>query len=163
MPNSVKSRTKLAAGVDWPRPLRSSATPTPAAASRGRSTFRSSVAVALPATLIPPSKKVANWFPGPLKVQILFALFFTSLPRVPIPSVIAPQSPPARCRFHFQHESAKAETPKPLWTNQILGFSKFRFSGFRVGGDFKGGQPLAWQSQFFSGASAAARIGYGAK
>src|SRR5438128_4837841 len=52
--------------------------------------------------------------------------------------------PPARCRFHFQHESAKAETPEPLWTNQILGFSEFRFSGFRVGGDFKGRQPLAW-------------------
>jgi len=25
----------------------------------------------------PPSKNVANWFPGPPKVQILFALFFT--------------------------------------------------------------------------------------
>src|SRR5207302_9470381 len=57
--------------------------------------------------------------PGPLKVQILFALFFTSLPRVPIPSVIASQSPPARWRFHFRHEGAKAETPIPLWTNQI--------------------------------------------
>src|SRR5437660_1473540 len=44
-----------------------------------------------PADTPPASKNVANWFPGPLKVQILFALFFTSLSRVAIPSVLAPQ------------------------------------------------------------------------
>ena len=105
------------------------------------------------ADCLPPPKNVANWFPGALKVQILFALFFISLSRVTY-SVCdrstESASPPARCRCHFQHESAKAETPKPLWTNQILGFSKFRFSGFRVGGISRGGKPLAWQTHFFS-------------
>ena len=97
-------------------------------------------------------ENVANWGPlDPLKFRFLFALFFTSLPRVPIPSVIASQSPPARWRCHFRHEGAKAETPIPLWTNQILGFPKFRFSGFRVGRDFKGaGSPLRGKLIFFA-------------
>src|SRR5438105_36536 len=57
-------------------------------------------------TTPPGSKTLANWFPGPPKVQILFALFFT-------------------------------------WRSVHVLY-------FALGGDFKGRQPLAWQTHFFS-------------
>src|SRR5205807_4495547 len=54
-------------------------------------------------------------------------------------------SPPVRCRCHFQHEIAKAEIPKPLWTSNsglfevsLVGFSCWR--GFQGAGSLLRGK-----------------------